>query len=202
MVRTCIIFDLDGTLVDSETLCNQAFVDLVSGLGGPAELLVKRYRGEKLAHILSDIEKRIGKKLPATFEEHNLKPMPGVVDMLEKLDRPRCIASSGPPHKIAQALKVSGLERYFGSNSYSSYVVGSWKPEPGLFLYAAQSMGFAPSDCIVVEDSNFGIQAAKTAGMSALRYAPHSTEKCDKKTIVFNKMSRLPDLIKSIEASF
>lgn len=89
MVKTCIIFDLDGTLVDSENLCNQAFVDLVSGLGEPAELLVNRYRGKKFAHILSDIEKRIGKKLPATFEEvyrervtklfeYNLKPCLGL----------------------------------------------------------------------------------------------------------------------------
>lgn len=63
-------------------------------------------------------------------------------------------------------------------------------------------MGFSPSDCIVVEDSNIGIQAANAEGMRALQYAPHSTEKCEKKTIVFNRMSRLPHLIKSIEASY
>lgn len=94
--------------------------------------------------------------------------MPGVVAMLESLDQPRCIASSGPPQKIAQALKVSGLAIYFGSNLYSSYVVGSWKPEPGLFLHAARSMGYVPNTCIVVEDSTVGIQAANAAGMAAL----------------------------------
>jgi HAD superfamily hydrolase (TIGR01509 family) len=212
MVEHCIIFDLDGTLVDSETLCNQALVDLLPEINEPAEQLIRRYRGKKLSVILSDLEERIGRKLPCTFETtyrervaglftESLKPMPGVVAMLERLDWPRCIASSGPPQKIAQALKVSGLATYFGSNLYSSYVVGSWKPEPGLFLHAARSMGYAPKTCIVVEDRPVGIQAANAAGMTALHYAPHSTEESEDNAIIFSEMSRLPELIKSLEVS-
>ncbi|UES60287.1 HAD-IA family hydrolase (plasmid) [Roseibium aggregatum] len=79
----------------------------------------------------------------------------------------------------SQAVKVSGLAKYFGSNLFSSYVVGSWKPEPGLFLHAARTMGFAPNSCIVVEDSSVGIQAAKAVGMVAMHYAPDSIEKSD-----------------------
>ncbi|WP_167388151.1 HAD-IA family hydrolase [Brucella grignonensis] len=52
------------------------------------------------------------------------------------------------------------------------YTIGSWKPKPGLFLYTAQSMGFAPSNCIVVEDSNVGIQAAHTAERALYRHLP------------------------------
>jgi len=110
MSKTGIICDLDGTLVDSETLCNQALVDLVPWVNEPAERLVNRYRGKKLADILSDIEKTTGRNLPDTFETayrehvaalfaHSLKPMPGVVAMLEILDRPKCIASGGPCKK-------------------------------------------------------------------------------------------------------
>ncbi|MES5047126.1 HAD-IA family hydrolase [Rhizobium nepotum] len=98
-------------------------------------------------------------------------------------------------------MKVSGLATYFGSNLYSSYVVGSWKPEPGLFLHAARSMGYAPKTCIVVEDSPVGIQAANAAGMTALHYAPHSTEESEDNAIIFSEMSRLPELIKSLEVS-
>ncbi|MES5047125.1 HAD hydrolase-like protein [Rhizobium nepotum] len=108
MVEHCIIFDLDGTLVDSETLCNQALVDLLPEINEPTEQLIRRYRGKKLSVILSDLEERIGRKLPCTFETtyrervaglfaESLKPMPGVVAMLERLDWPRCIASKNRP---------------------------------------------------------------------------------------------------------
>ena len=114
MAEICVIFDLDGTLVDSETLCNIAFVDLLPELNESVEQLVHRYRGQKLSGILSDLEDRTGQKLPRTFEttyrarvselfEQSLAPMPGVVKMLESLDRPKCIASSGPPQKIEHA---------------------------------------------------------------------------------------------------
>lgn len=212
MAGKCIIFDLDGTLVDSEILSNQAFVDLVPEITEPAEQMVNRYRGKKLADILYDLEERFGKKLPDTFEAsyrervailfaQQLKPMPGVVAMLEELELPKCIASSGPPSKIAQALKVSGLARFFNSSIYSSYVIGSWKPEPGLFLHAARSMGFASKDCIVVEDSDVGIQAANAAGMRALHYVPSVNEKFENGAITFSKMALLPELIRSLEAS-
>lgn len=212
MVETCIIFDLDGTLVDSETLCNQAFLELLPEVNETVEKLVNRYRGKKLTTILGDLEKRIGMKLPEAFEglyrervaelfNLCLKPMPGVIDMLESLDCPKCIASSGPPEKIAQALNVSGLAVYFGSNLYSSYIVRSWKPEPDLFLHAAKSMGFMPTNCVVVEDSDVGIQAANAAGITALHYTPHSNEKNEGNVMTFNNMRLLPQLIKSIEAS-
>ncbi|WNB78038.1 HAD-IA family hydrolase [Methylomonas koyamae] len=177
----CVIFDLDGTLVDSEALCNQAFLDLLPQLNETVNVLMLRYRGKKLAAIFTDIEIRLGRKLPETFEQHyrqrvselfrcELKPMPGVIEMLEALHVPKCIASSGPMPKIRQSLEISGLAPYFGDNLFSSYEVGSWKPEPGLFQYAAKSMGFMPDQCVVIEDSEVGVEAAAAAGMRAFRY--------------------------------
>ncbi|EBA17561.1 HAD-superfamily hydrolase subfamily IA, variant 3 [Roseobacter sp. SK209-2-6] len=112
---TCILFDLDGTLVDSEPLCNQA-------LGG--------------------------------------------------LHHPFCIASSGPPAKIRSALAKTGLENLIRDRLFSSYDIGSWKPDPGLFRHAAKAMGAFPADCIVVEDSAAGLKAARAAGMKALLFDP------------------------------
>jgi HAD superfamily hydrolase (TIGR01509 family) len=204
----CIIFDLDGTLVDSEGLGNQAFLDLLPQLKDTLEVLTERYRGQKLATILVDLENRLHLKLPDTFEQHyrqrvaelfthELKPMPGVPDMLEAINFPKCIASSGPLLKIRQALQISGLSAYFENNLFSSYEVGTWKPEPGLFQHAAQAMGFMPDQCVVVEDSDAGIEAAMAAGMTAFHYMPAS-ESClhhGEGHIVFNDMVRLPQLL-------
>ena len=103
----CLIFDLDGTLVDSEGLCNQAFLDLLPDLHGTADSLMRRHRGLKLSDIMVDIEQRLARTLPEGFEdryrqrvtelfEQHLQPVAGVREMLDATTRKRCIASSGP----------------------------------------------------------------------------------------------------------
>jgi len=67
MAGICVIFDLDGTLVDSEGLCNQAFLDLLPQLSDTLESLIQRYRGKKLAPILADLEGRLCQSLPDAF---------------------------------------------------------------------------------------------------------------------------------------
>jgi len=208
MTSICVIFDLDGTLIDSEGLCNQAFLDLLPQLSDTVESLIQRYRGKKLASILADLEGRLCQNLPDAFEQHyrqrvaelissELNPMPGVLEMLEVTNFPRCIASSGPPLKIRQALQVSGLAPYFGDSIFSSYEVGSWKPEPGLFQYAAKAMGFMPCQCAVVEDSEVGIEAATAAGMKAFQYVRNGeTLSCRAGDgVLFDDMSQLPQLL-------
>ena len=144
MKLSCIIFDLDGTLVDSEYICNQAFLDLLPELNDSVKTLTQHYRGQKLSLILADIEKRIKRSLPTQFEvdsrqrvselfSSQLKPMPNVIEMLNSIRLATCIASSGSPEKIWQALQLSGLGTYFNNRIFSSYEVGSWKPEPGSF---------------------------------------------------------------------
>ncbi|UUX48536.1 HAD-IA family hydrolase [Nisaea acidiphila] len=208
MAEICVIFDLDGTLVDSETLCNQAFLDLLPELNRPVESLVARFRGMQLAAILRDIESEIGRPLPETFEAayraqvsalfaRDLRAMPGVPDMLEDLAHPRCIASSGPLPKIRQALDVSGLAPHFGAHLFSSYEIGVWKPEPGLFLHAAREMGFAPEQCVVVEDSDVGVRAALSAGMKALHFLPHGLATVHPEAETFDDMSLLPAMIEA-----
>ncbi len=220
MTPLLVIFDLDGTLVDSETLCNQAFLDLLPALSDPVEALVDRYRGAKLAVTMRDIESRLGTALPDNFEKlyrqrvaelfaADLKPMPGAADMLAALEHPFCIASSGPPAKIAHSLALTGLAPYFGDRIFSAYTVGSWKPDPGLFLHAAARMGFTPAQCVVVEDSAVGLAAAAAAGMRVLHYAPGTSiaptvsnapsalnGPTANGAIAFSDMSALPALLK------
>ncbi|BAY34496.1 HAD-superfamily hydrolase subfamily IA, variant 3 [Nostoc carneum NIES-2107] len=209
MKHLCIIFDLDGTLVDSEKLCNQAFIDLLPFINESVDSLICRYRGRKLALILADIEIRYGINLPIDFEvkyrqrvnelfEFSLQPIPGVPEMLKTLEYPVCIASSAPIAKIRQALNVTNLSHYFGARLFSSYEVGSWKPDPGLFLYAANKMGFPPESCVVIEDSDVGIQAAHSAGIYALKYSIE--EEAEEKTNVFSNMKYLVKRLENIYA--
>ncbi|BAY89859.1 MULTISPECIES: HAD-IA family hydrolase [unclassified Tolypothrix] len=208
MKHLCIIFDLDGTLVDSEKLCNQAFIDLLPFIDESIDSLIYRYRGRKLALILADIEIRYGVKLPIDFEatyrqrvnelfEFNLQPIPGVSEMLKTLEYPFCIASSAPIAKIRKALNVTKLLHYFDERLFSSYEIGSWKPDPGLFLYAANKMGFPPEYCVVIEDSDVGIQAAHSAGIYALKY---SSEEAEDKNHIFSNMKSLAKLLDNIYA--
>ena len=209
MRNLCIIFDLDGTLVDSERLCNQAFLDLIPDLNCTLDELVQRYRGVKLALIFQGIEQSIGHPLPADFEtpyrarvaelvDSELQTIPGVHQMLDTLKYPKCIASSGPLKKIRKSLSVSGLAPFFGENLFSSYEVQSWKPEPGLFLHAAQAMGFPPSACVVVEDSPPGIQAAQAAGMHPFLYDPNHESPPISGVTHFSNMTELPTLLANL----
>lgn len=176
------LFDLDGTLVDSERLCSRALAELLPMLDDPVDVLTARYRGLKLAAILTDLEARLGAPLPADFETRyrarlgalfarELRPMPGAAEMLARLPFQRCVASSGPTAKIAQALELCGLATFL-PHRFSAYEVGAWKPDPGLFLHAARVMGYPPERCVVIEDSEVGLQAAQAAGMRAVHFAP------------------------------
>lgn len=211
-MKLCIIFDLDGTLVDSEGLSNQAFLDLIPEITEPLRALTLRYRGKKLSEIQADIELRYHLKLDEGFVAQyrrrvselfskHLRPFPGVVETIDGLAHPFCVASSGPLAKIRQALDLSGLASYFRNNIYSSYEIGSWKPEPGLFLHAAKMMGFPPEQCVVVEDSEVGISAAKTARMRYLQFCPHERVSSQENSYQFDAMSQLPSILSGLFAS-
>jgi len=204
----CIIFDCDGTLVDSELLCNLGLEIKLReyGVQTSAEILMKKFRGGKLATILQEIEKEYQINLGSDFVpsyrllvdnlfDAHLKPCQGVPEMLQTTNLPKCVASSGPPEKINKALTVTGLASYFVNKVFSSYEIGSWKPEPGILLHAAKSMGFAPNQCAVVDDSPVGISAAMSAGMIPLLYDPDGIQSRIEGVCTINHMSQLQNAI-------
>ncbi len=206
MKQLCTIFDLDGTLVDSEVLNCRAYVELIAEIDESDTELTKRYRGMKYSHIVSDIEASFKVALPDDFEslyrdrvaalyESELKANPGVPELLSGLEIERCVASSAPIKKINHALELTGLSGYFGTNIFSSYDIGSWKPEPDLFLHAAATMNLSPAHCAVVEDSDLGVEAAIAAGMHVFHYAPNSAKTRSDLYQSIQQMSELSGLL-------
>lgn len=208
----CVLFDCDGTLVDSELLGNVALAQelALGGIVETGESLTERFRGHKLADMLATLQADHGVALPdgfvdryraraAAMFETGVQRMPGVAAALESLDGlglPMCIVSNGPIAKIRQSLRVAGLAGWFGERLFSAYEVGSWKPDPGLFLHAAREMGVEPARCVVVDDSATGVEAARRACMRALWYLPHGAPaKIPPHATAFSHMDRLADLI-------
>lgn len=202
-----VIFDCDGTLVDSERLANAALAECVApfGLRMTAEQAMQAYVGGKMADCVADLECRLGQKLPDTFIPEvrrrtaeafrmHLKPVEGALDVLQKLQLPFCVASSGPMEKIELSLALTGLARFFtGDRIFSAYDIGSWKPDPGLFLHAAKAMGVAPERCAVVEDSLRGVEAGTNAGMRTFWFQPQGP--LPPSVEALHRLADLPELL-------
>nr|WP_198983350.1 HAD-IA family hydrolase [Herbaspirillum sp. ASV7] len=181
-----VIFDCDGTLVDSEVVAAQAWSEYVAsyGVNLSAEEALSRFRGVSMTWCLAHIEQLHGQALPPHFEqelrtlmarllEQQLQPINGALDMVEKLHLPFALASNAPHHKIELCLRVTGLLPHFAGRIFSAYDVQRWKPDPALFLHAAAQLGVAPEYCAVVEDSLPGVQAGLAAGMKVVALQEH-----------------------------
>jgi HAD superfamily hydrolase (TIGR01509 family) len=173
-----IIFDCDGTLVDSEPLGLAAIAQEVLALGvDPAHLAdLDTMKGQSMATTLATIARRWGHALPADFEatvrarmaesfKTQLQPMPGALTLLQQLTLPYCVATNGPRAKTELTLSIAGLLPLLQDRIFSAYEVGAFKPDPTLFLHAARSIGAQPERCVVVEDSTAGVRAGLAAGM-------------------------------------
>ncbi|WP_416983310.1 HAD family hydrolase [Streptomyces sp. T028] len=208
-----VIFDNDGVLVDSEPISNRLLAAYLTELGYPTsyEDSIRDYMGSAMHRVHDLVQERTGERLPAEFDdvfhrrvfaafERELEAVAGVVDVLEKLaadEVPYCVASSGSHERIRVGHRTTGLDRWFDEGRiFSSQDVGKGKPEPDLFLYAAERMGVAPGRCVVVEDSPLGVQAAVAAGMDVLGFtAMTPAAKLASATQLFSDMGDLTGLL-------
>jgi beta-phosphoglucomutase-like phosphatase (HAD superfamily) len=93
-------------------------------------------------------------------------------------------------------LGLTGLLPRFEGRIYSCYDIGKWKPDPAIFLYAADQLGLNPQDGLVIEDSPQGVSAALAGGFTVFGYRPHQElGPLGDAHRVFDDMSLLPDLI-------
>jgi HAD superfamily hydrolase (TIGR01509 family) len=206
-----VIFDCDGVLIDSERLAVKVDVAVLSELGWPlteAEV-IERFVGRSDRDARAAIERHLGRKLPdgwaETVEDRYreafataLTPVEGVPEALDRIRLPTCVASSATHDHLRYTLGLTGLYERFAGRVYSSEDVAAGKPAPDLFLHAAREMGATPAGCVVVEDSRYGVQAARAAGMRVLAFAGGLTpgEVLDgPDTTVFDDMHELPSLL-------
>jgi HAD superfamily hydrolase (TIGR01509 family) len=169
-VVKCIIFDCDGTLVDSEYLTNGVIAEMAGELGIDitGEEATKMFGGKTLDAVIYGMKElsqidipedwlpRLIQKVSDAYKT-DLLPMDGIKELLENVSVPVCVASNGEPRHVNGSLKLTGLNRYFGENIFTASMVGAPKPAPDLFLYAANKMNFEPKECVVIEDSVPGV---------------------------------------------
>ena len=183
-----VIFDCDGTLVDSEGPAIDVIRTMVGELGIPLTLeqAHTHFLGVRMAECMRWIGSQLTDK-PADFEatfmarvrqatevrfHQGLQAMPGAAEILSRLCVPFCVATNGPREKVELTLQLTGLRSYFGERIFCAYETGFFKPDPGLFLHAARTLGIDPAHCAVVEDSLPGIAAGLAAGMQVFSLYP------------------------------
>ena len=206
----CIIFDCDGVLVDSEPVSIQVLVDIANEYGANIDLAygMKHFKGSFFDACKRMISELAQKELPDSLESEyrersfeafkkDMKPVEGVKNVLENINRPFCVASSGPEDKIELNLGLTGLLPFFENKIFSCYKIQKWKPDPAVFLWAAETMGFKPEECVVIEDSISGVRAAKAGGFDVFGYVAHdyNNQLKDEATKTFDSMDKLLSMV-------
>ncbi|MDN2656502.1 HAD-IA family hydrolase [Cobetia sp. 14N.309.X.WAT.E.A4] len=190
MAELCLLFDSDGTLVDSEVLLAEALASTLPGYGLPfmAAQYLDHFRGVRFRSIVAELEAHHGALAPERLDEMEarmratledlmaarLTAMPGMPQALAELSGYPCgVVTNGPERKVRLALDTTGLARFFDGHIFSAYTLGVWKPDPRLYRLAAEQMGFAPQRCVVIDDAAVGVKAGLDAGMHVIHFAHH-----------------------------
>lgn len=218
-----VIFDCDGTVMDSELIAAECEVEALAnyGLKLTAQEFCLRFAGTASEHVKVTMEAELGRNLP---DDHirNVKTqmkqrlwrevnvMPGAHELLDTLDQPRCICSNADMEKLRIELTRGELWERFRPYVFSAHELesGKRKPEPDLFLHAAREFEVPPSACVVVEDSVAGIQAGVAAGMRVIGFTGGSHTHPGHSDIlmgtgaetVVHRLTDIPSVIKAFES--
>ncbi|WP_333610096.1 6-phosphogluconate phosphatase [Pantoea piersonii] len=206
----CVFFDCDGTLVDSELLCTQAYVNTFAlyGISCLLQEMFEKYKGVQLYDIIRDVAETHHVSLPqAAFEtdyraevarlfDESLTPIPGAKALVEKITVPMCVVSNGTVKKMQHSLGLTGMLPWFNQRLFSGYDISRWKPDPGLMYHAAEQMQVPVERCILVDDSEAGARAGIAAGIPVFYYCAdaHNPDIDHPLVTRFTEMSELPAL--------
>lgn len=211
-----IIFDCDGVLLDSEAIGGRIEVNALKKLGISIEEeeYNKRFSGVTTIQALQTVTAESGVSISDSMIEEieneitealdkEVKVIPHVVETLKAISIPKAVASNSHFPRLLRLLNSRHLDQYFDDCIFSADMVSKPKPYPDLYQFAAKKMGVLPSECLVIEDSPTGAQAASKAGMKVLGFIGTSqSQKISDQSffeagvgVVFNDMLQLPELI-------
>jgi HAD superfamily hydrolase (TIGR01509 family) len=180
-----VIFDCDGVLVDSEFLASKIEAKLLNDAGVTIthEEIGERYSGLTWKEILLDVEKTSGVPLSAGLLDMSERlvdmALETQLDMIEGADRavkrikqPKCICSNSSRARLNISLNRTGLLNLFEPHIFAAHEVGNnkGKPDPNVFLHAANFFNARAENVIVIEDSVHGVKAARAAGMRVIGF--------------------------------
>ena len=189
-MKKLIIWDFDGVIADTEKLWVASRMKLLNSyynLNWDFDTTNKHIGGR------SDKDKKqvfdnLGIKTDQSFWDEAMKLdmqkmaqgfalTPDIEDIFKIKDFEQCIATGGTLKKTEMKIKTVGIQNYFPLEKvFTSDLVTKGKPEPDLFLLAAQTMGYNPENCFVIEDSIAGITAAQKAKMNVIAFVKYNSE--------------------------
>jgi len=217
-----IIYDCDGTLIDTETIYAEinlkayhllglthwtmdSYVDAMVGIPVAAgrKVLEADYGGPLPADFEAGIEREVHRR----FTEE-LQSLPGVRNAVSLIEGPRCVASSTSLVPLKRNLATAGLIDLFDPHVFSASQVSRGKPHPDVFLFSAESMGARPDNCLVIEDSVPGVLAARAAGMPVIGFTgvAHDRARISARLkeagamAVIDHMAEWPAMVKAVRA--
>ncbi len=179
-----VIYDCDGTLIDSERLVAKVCMAEIHRLGlthWTMDRYIATFVGMPGRVGWGKVAEELGRPLPDGFNtaldaeidrlfETELTVIDGVRDAIAAIHGLRCVASSTAQPYLTQNIKIAGLDDLFGDAVFSASQVKRAKPAPDVFLFAASQMGHDPKHCLVIEDSVPGVTAARRAGMTVIGF--------------------------------
>ncbi|MGC3871723.1 HAD family hydrolase [Halomonas sp. GXIMD04776] len=188
MLKEILIFDCDGVLVDSEIIAERVLSECLDAwlpdLHAEAEL--RQVLGMTTAAILDKLARRSVHDLPQDAQGHiertidarlatDLQAIERVAETIEGLEMPLAIVSNSGRQRVKISLECTGLSRVLARALgevplFTAEQVARPKPDPAVYQLAARTLGYAPEDCLVVEDSVSGVTAAHGAGMTVIGF--------------------------------
>lgn len=178
-----MLFDNDGTIVDSEIIAVRTMLQLLAEHGFHMEETVysTKYPGLLERDILASLKQEFNLDVPHDFLERlhlmhrdvfpsTLRVIPGMSAIFKNVKVPKSMVSNGSVRHVERSLRQVRLRSALDGHIFSAEHVSKPKPEPDVYHHALTTLGLQPSDVLVVEDSPTGVVAAKRAGLRVVGF--------------------------------